>query len=320
MNLTKELFDFLNSDYKTFHIREDNKYYDIVKIQHNSFIDLLFINSNNYHKTTIGDKFEYCGFYNNEKKQLYDINYTLRKDILKLDWDDKTYKSVNDLLREINTKVCDEVNTYVEEFKEEFYEAASSYETKVTEHDVYQNFMDNEKEIKYECSYSSDNQKNVISYFEYDEQFIYDLSLEYINANREYIGKRLIDIDKKNELLKEIYNNPEHKIHKVKEIADIMKEGEYVNVHLFINKDGIDYDFKYSASVLRNHWDYSYLSTWEMDAPDRRQFKKIFGESADFDYKDIYKIEYRHKPIYEDKNFIKEEVETEISEDEELVL
>ena len=74
MNLTKELFDFLNSDYKTFHIREDDKYYDIAKIQHNSFIDLLFINSNNYHKTTIGDKFEYCGFYDNEKKQLYDIN------------------------------------------------------------------------------------------------------------------------------------------------------------------------------------------------------------------------------------------------------
>ena len=126
MNLTKELFDFLNSDYKTFHIREDNKYYDIAKIQHNSFIDLLFINSNNYHKTTIGDKFEYCGFYDNEKKQLYDINYTLRKDILKLDWDDKTYKSVNDLLKEINTKVCDTVNTYVEEFKEEFYKTTHS--------------------------------------------------------------------------------------------------------------------------------------------------------------------------------------------------
>ncbi len=320
MNLTKELFDFLNSDYKTFHIREDNKYYDIAKIQHNSFIDLLFINSNNYHKTTIGDKFEYCGFYDNEKKQLYDINYTLRKDILKLDWDDKTYKSINDLMREINSKVCDTVNTYVEEYKEEFYEAAKDYKTNVTEHDVYQNFMDNEKEVKYECGYNSDNEQNVMSYFEYDEQHIYDVSLGYIETRKEYIGKQLIDIDKKNELLNEIYNNPDHEIHKVKEIVDIMKEGEYVNVHLFINKNGIDYDFKYNASILKNYWDYSYLPTWEIEAPDRREFKKLYGEHTDFYYKDIYKIEYRNKPIYEDKNFIKKEIEIEKNEDEGLVL
>lgn len=309
MDLTKNLFQFLNSDDKTFHIKDDDKYYDIVKIEHSPFIDLLFINSNNYHKTTIRDKFEYCGIYDKEKKELFDINYTLRKDILKLDWDDKTYKSLGDLFIEINSKVCETVNDYVEQFKEEFYEAAKDYETDIREYDVYQNFMDNEKKVKYKCSYNSENEQNVLSYFDYDEQHIFDVSAGYIEVNKESIGKRLIDIDKKNELLKEIYNNPEHKIHKIKEIVDTIKNGEYSNVHLFINKNGIDFDFKYDASVLRNQWSYSYLPEHYIPAPDRKEFVRLYGPREELRYEDIYKIEYRNKAIYADKNFVKESIE-----------
>lgn len=36
MDLTKIFFDFLKNDDKTLHIEEDDKYYDFVKIQHNS--------------------------------------------------------------------------------------------------------------------------------------------------------------------------------------------------------------------------------------------------------------------------------------------
>lgn len=305
MNLTNELFEFLNSEEKTFHIQEDGEYYDIVKIPHNSFIDLLFINCNNYHKTTIGDKFEYCGFYDKEKRQLYDINYTLRKDILKLDWDDTTYKSMSSLLNEFNLKVRENVTNYVEDNPEEFYEAAKDYESNIIERDVYQNFMDNEKKIKYECGYCSDDKQNILLCFDEGEQHIFDVSLGFISSNREYIGKRLIDIDKKNELLNSIYDNPDHEIYKIKEIVDIMKDGGYVNVHLFINKNGIDYDFKYNASTLKNHWNYSYLPTYEMQAPDRKEFEKLYGSREDLHYEDIYRIEYRHKPIYEDKNFVK---------------
>ena len=92
----------------------------------------------------------------------------------------------------------------------------------------------------------------------------------------------------------------------IKEIVDIMKDGGYVNVHLFINKNGIDYDFKYNASTLKNYWNYSYLPTYEMQAPDRKEFEKLYGSREDLHYEDIYRIEYRHKPIYEDKNFVKE--------------
>lgn len=316
MDLTKTFFDFLKSNDITLHINHDDKFYDFVKIQHNPDVDLLFVNYNNYHKTTINDKLEYCGFYDKEKEQLYDINYTLRRDILNLEYDDKTYKSVGDLLKEFNSRVRETVDGYVEDCKEEFYEAAKDYKSNVTEHDVYQNIIDNEKEVKYKCNYNSSDEKNVMLYFDYDEQHIFDVSSGYIDVHREYIGKELIDIDKKNELLNNIYNNPDHKIHKRKEISDIMKDGEYVNVHLFINKNGIDYDFKYSASVLKNYWDYSYLPIWEMEAPDRREFDKIYGSGEDFYYEDIYKIEYRHKPIYEDKKFIKHEIES--SKDEGL--
>jgi len=318
MNLSKSFFEFLKSDEKTLHIEKDKKYYDFVKIQHNPDLDLLFMNYNNYHKTTISDRLEYCGLYDKVNDNLYDINYVLREDILGLPYEDKTYKSRNYLIEEFNQKVRDNVTNYVEDNLEEFYDAAKDYESDVTERNVYKEYMDNIKEIKYQCVFNDDNIKNILLCFDEGEQHIFDVSLDYINSNREFIGKTLVDIDKKNLLLKEIYNNPEHQIHKRKEISDIMKDGEYVNVHLFINKNGIDYDFKYDASILKNHWEYSYLSTYYMQAPDRREFEKLYGTHEDIYYEDIYRIEYRHKPIYEDKKFVKKEIN--LSNEEELVI
>lgn len=302
MNWTNDFFEFLKSDYKTFHIKEENKYYDFVKIQHNSDIDLLFVNYNNYHKTTIGDKFEYCGFYDNKKEELYDINYTLRKDIFKLDYNVSPYKSVQDLLDEFNSKVRDIVTDYVNENKEEFYDAVKDYESNIEEIDVYKYVIENRKELKYSCSYNSSEKQNVLSYFDEGEQYIFDIALNFIENNKEYIGKKLIDIDRENEYLNKIYKNPEHAIHKRKEIVDILTDGEYVNVHVFINKNNIDYDFKMEADSLKNNWDWSYISNYYMSAPDRREYEKLFGRE-DLHYEDIYKIEYRNKAIYEDKNF-----------------
>lgn len=309
MDLNKTFLNFLKSDNKTLHLEKDNKYYDFVKINCNPEIELLFVNYNNYHKITFNDELNYCGFYNKFHDKLYDISYTLKYDIFDLEYDDKTYKSMNELLEEFNLKVRETVENYVEDNKEEFYEVVKAYESNIKERDVYQSFMDNEKEIKYQCGYNSSSKENILSYFDVGEQYVFDIAFEYINAYKEKIGERLKDIDKENEFLNSIYSNPEHQIHKRKEIADIMKDGEYVNVHLFINKNGIDYDFKYSAGTLKNDWDYSYLPTYDMSAPDKREFEKLFGPREDLHYEEIYKIEYRNKSIYEDKNFVKTQVE-----------
>ena len=305
MDLTKTFFDFLKSDDKTLHLEKDNKYYEFVKISCNPEIELLFVNYNNYHKITFNDELNYCGFYNKHLEKLYDINYTLKSEIFNLEYNDKTYKSMNELQEEFNLKVRETVENYVEDYKEEFYETVKDYKSNIQERNVYQNFMDNEKEIKYQCGYNGCSKEDILSYFDTGEQYVFDVAFDFISKYRERIGEKLKDIDKENEFLNFIYNNKDHQLHKRKEIADIIKDGEYVNVHLFINKNGIDYDFKYSATALKNHWDYSYLSTWEMEAPDRREFEKLFGPRENLHYEDIYKIEYRSKSIYEDENFVK---------------
>ena len=306
MNMTKNFFDFLNSDLKTLHIENNDRFYDFVKIAYNSRVDLLFVNYNNYHKTTVNDTLEYCGFYDKVEEKLYDINYNLKRDILKLDYYDKTYKSMDSLLYDFNTRVREVVDDYVEENKEEFYDAAKDYESDVIEQDIYQNIIDDENEIKYKCTYSSSDKQNVLLCFDKGEQHIFDVALGFIESYKKNIGQQLIDIDKKNEYLNLIYDDSKHKIHKIKKIVDIMKTGEYVKVHVFINKNGVDFDFKYDASVLRNYWSYSYLSTYNMQTSDRKEFEKLYGTREDLHYDDIYKIEYRGKTIYEDKNFFKE--------------
>lgn len=321
MDYANKFLEFLKSNEKSFHIEDNKKHYDIFKIQHSEYIDLLFMNSNNYHKTSIDDRFEYCGLYDKVNDKLYNIGYTLRMDILKLDYNDTTYKGMNDLLKEFNQEVQRAVEDYVYDNPKEFYDAAGDYESNQQERYVTDHIINNEKEVKYKCNYNSDNKDNILSYIEQGQDYIYEVALGVIERDREYIGKRLIDIDKTNELLKEIYNNPNHYIHKRKDIVDVMKDGNYGNVHVYINKDGKYFDFKYDANELRHQWDSSYLSTYSMQAPDRRDFEKLFKKYTDLYYDEIYKIEYRGKVIYEDKDFKFEEEQTvEETLDADLVL
>ena len=44
-----------------------------------------------------------------------------------------------------------------------------------------------------------------------------------------------------------------------------------------------------------------------MTASERKEYEEIFGRNTDFNFKDIYKIEYRNKPIYIDDNFNEKE-------------
>ena len=83
-------------------------------------------------------------------------------------------------------------------------------------------------------------------------------------------------------------------------ILDSLKDTDYKRVSLFICKDGKLMNFKIDVSAIEYSWNSSYISQYSMSVKDRDDFEDLFGRREDFNMEDIYKIEYRNKPIYVD--------------------
>lgn len=311
MNLSKKFFKFLKSEDKVLYIEDPTedrpRHFYFAKMPYSDNIELLFMSYTYYDKMLMNDKLEYSGFYDKTNDKLYDIDYKLRNYILKLEWNNNPYKDMETLQKEYNKEVSDIITDYVLDNLKEFYDAAGDYESDVTKRSVYQHIMDDKFRLDYSYSYHNCDKADILNYLEQGKDYLYNIASEVIERDKEYIGKKLIDIDKTNEYIKEIYKDKNDSIHKKKEIIDSIQKGDYGSVHVFINKNNIDFDFRYDASVIKNYWDYSYLNTYNMSAPDRREYENLFGRE-DPHYEDIYKIEYRNKAIYEDKNFVKDEI------------
>lgn len=305
MNYSKDFLSYLKSDNVYCKMNVDNRVYNIVKFPYSSALDLLFMTYNYNQSIMPTNKLEYCGFYDKENSKLYDPNYYLRNDILKVDYEDETYPNMTMLTNEFNLLVTNAINDYVIDESKSFYESVEEYESSVKENDVYKNFINNEETIKYNSNYSCSNEKDILEFVDKGQDYVFEKALNYVETYRNWIGRELIDIDKSNEFLESIKNNEMHPLHKRKEIVNCIKDGNYGNIHVFINKDNVDFDFKFDASILENSWHDSSIYIYGMLAPDRRDFENLFGKYTDFDYKDIVKLEYRNKTVYEDSDFTK---------------
>lgn len=303
MNYKKEFFDFLKSSETQKNFKRENYNYYMVKIPYNEKIVLLYGDNLYRGEIAFDSKLEYEGFYDKEKNELYDINYDMYN-ILGLEWRlNSPYLSMSNLMNEFNQKLNNIITDYVKTNKKEFYEAAKDYVSDIEEKDIYNNFINNINLFDYESHYEIDNKTIILDYFVKGEELLYAISSDYIEKNKERIGEVLKDNDVKNKLLSDMNNNLEHKIHKRKDIVSVLKDSEYKRVNTFIFKDGKYMNFKIDTSALEHSWNSSYVSQYSMDYKDREKFEQIFGSRQDFNLDDIYKLEFRNKPIYEDKKF-----------------
>lgn len=303
MNYKKEFFDFLKSSETQKNFKRENYNYYMVKIPYNEKIVLLYGDNLYRGEIALDSKLEYEGFYDKEKNELYDINYDMYN-ILGLEWRlNSPYLSMSNLMNKFNQKLNNIITDYVKTNKKEFYEAAKDYVSDIEEKDIYNNFINNINLFDYESHYEIDNKTIILDYFVKGEELLYAILSDYIEKNKERIGEVLKDNDVKNKLLSDINNNLEHKIHKRKDIVSVLKDSEYKRVNTFIFKDGKYMNFKIDTSALEHSWNSSYVSQYSMDYKDREKFEQIFGSRQDFNLDDIYKLEFRNKPIYEDKKF-----------------
>ena len=215
-------------------------------------------------------------------------------------------KDMNDKIKEIIDSSKDDI------FKIEDVEIAIEIEDK----DVLTDFMDGKTSLTLEDSYkkySTDKPKDLLDYLTDKNTFLEEETREFILDNVTSILKGLTVTEEKRKALKRIEDNLEHPYHKIKSIVDAVKDNNCVTVNITINKDGIEQTFKYDAAALKNSYNSSYLSCYNIEkVTERNLYEETFGRWTDFHYEDIVKITYGKKTIYEDSNYKSKEKQEEI--------
>ena len=303
------ILNWLQSEEVVLKFKNKDNEYVFFKYPYTEEINLIF--EGDYKYIGIDSELKYCGIYDQLKKKLYDVGYPLLK-AMDLSFTNNPYKSLEEIKQEKTKKINCCITNYINDHKKIFYELAKDYTPSINESDLYYSFINNISKIEYQSDVDYLSKDDILRYLA-DDIYVLDYSEDYITKRGKFIGERLKDIDAKNTYLDSINADVDHPIHKAKQMNNILKNTNCVMVHVFINKNNYNFDFRYDKEMLVNGLSHSYMSSYSMSPSDRAKFKEYFGRNDDFNYKDIYKIEYRNKPIYLDENFEKKIKEEECS-------
>lgn len=312
--MKNELYEFLKSDdtNKIFKFKENYRAM-LLKIPYNDRIDILCENISYSTQDTlpgINIKYEYAGFYDKEKDEIFDKSYLIRHCILEKDYDynEDYLLSSAYLKKELENDVNNAIRQHIK-YSPKLFENFT-YESDLIEEDVYFDFVEGKTSENYEdtyITYECFSANEILEYITNKDNYIDEVSRDFIEQNLEKINMGLVDSQKKRELLEQIENDESHEIHKIKSIVNSYNLEKVRAVTLTISKDGIEQEFKYPARSLSYTRFHDYLSSYDIISPkDRKIFKENFGPHADLKYSDIVKITYGRITLYEDKNYNKE--------------
>jgi hypothetical protein len=315
----EEFVEFLKSEHTMARVTEKEYLYmgdTFVKVPIADEVDLLYYQRNYEPKVNYAlssDKKVECeGIWNHATQTLYDVGYTLRKILEKNDEKipviDK--EKINDtIINQLKDKMLDYV-------KENYTELQQSLTQEQRDNYYFAKNYDGGEDYIYEKNTDLPtyiakpsfelNAKTLIDYIrggESQEKLLNNAWNEYLEKGKEVLGFSIMAYETVKQTQTAIKNNPEHPLHKVKQIIDVMKN-DCQTVNVTINKNNTLFSFKTEADALRRY--NSYISTYRMAAQDRKNFEKTFGRNEDYNFHDIAKITYGKQVLYEDKNILPE--------------
>jgi hypothetical protein len=313
-----KFYDFLKSNQSMVRVAGANKEdADIfIKIPIANEIDLLY-HQRNYNLYNAEEKYvlkydkklECVGIWNHVTQTLYESAYFLG-DILQANQpyvERVTKEEIEELLR---TQLKETIMSYVAENYDMLKQS-------VTEQmkEQYHAYTDNE--IEYAFIYDHDTELkrfipnvsvslNATTLIDYARDGLSRSNLlgnmlnQYFDKQKQKLGVCILNYEDVNKRLNAIKNNPEDPLHKAKQIIKTIKDTDCQTVNVTISKNNILFTFKTEADALKNF--NQYVSTYKMNAQDRRQFEQLFGRNEDYSFYDIVKITYGKKVLYEDKS------------------
>lgn len=332
--------EFLLSDDTNYKFQNNNeREKNIIKIKYNNNIDFIYIPS--YGDFEYGSKLEFIGMLEKNTRKLYGNSFYLKGSYYK-----NIYSSLYECsISEIYDKIINEanilLNSYIEKNKTNlmnlsqnlfdkyisFDENYKSIERSAIEDYIY----DNESKIKFSVdSYKHEYETKdiIMQYIQnatdtvkrvYDEYINntekseslrwYKNNVPYYNVTvKDYIGVRLQEQKLYNNLRKELENNPNNEYKKKYDIIRSIKDLDAKFITITVKHNDKLCTFKYPQHLLYK------MDFYEWHIPDLQIREQIQNLYKDISYnkdeifmKEIVKIEYSRKVLYEDAKLLDKE-------------
>lgn len=287
----------------------------INKIPYNSKIDILYsLDSYSGEFFDLNSPFKYAGFYDKEKDKVYDLDYSIRWHILNWNYKSDKFEDKQDLYNLISNDINNRIYELIQDGKKESFDINNFDLLELTDKDVINEFMNGETSCSMKdqiINYSSRKPQEILDYLTDKNEFIEEVSRDFIIDNAEDILNDMIESESKRQKLKEIEQDKNHIFYKIRDIVNCINNNNCKTVNLTIFKDNKEQTFIYDAKYLKNYSS-SYLSEYNIiKLKDREEFEENFGRSADFYFSDIVKITYGKRTIYEDNNYLNKNKEEE---------
>ena len=289
-------------------LKEDGKSILIFRLAKSPDFDYLFCDRQYKDDgLTRGSAFKYAGIYCRKDGLLYDEQYDLKA--AAQGTDDRSAAALLEQLKQATRQKVESIigndrkNLTVTEITNtqilRQLENLNSYSDKNTARKCYLDAIEFETPT-FQCYYEPNrwSEQSLLDYIIDPDGYADKEAAAYIAAHQEDMLYTFLENDAVSAEYQAIVTDEGNPVHCVKRIMAAMKTTSAKTVNVTICKDGTEFTFKTEADSFRRDC-YSYYSTWEMTATDRRKFERIYGRSARYYPQEILKITYARKVLYQ---------------------
>ena len=284
--------------------------YLVAKVPYDKTFDFIYTGNYGDKTLTFSTKLEFFAFYNKETKvcygnnsyPFYDIPFIFPKNTV-----------IQPIIEEIDREFVEWVNNL--NIKDETVDNIA----KIWDNVEYWEQYDKDKEARRAIIEGATSETYKPEYRPYRDKFAeIDLTTDQVlrcttkpaEVIREVVGNLIKKYDtgitvflyKTLMLQRRIKYYEESKPNKIFDLARLyacLDRDKMQMVTLTIEKEGKQLSFKYPVQTLMYSIDENWLSTYSIPAQDRAEFERLFGRSADFTAKDIVKVQYGKKVLFE---------------------
>lgn len=309
--------------------------YTMLKIKYNDNIDFLYKPS--YGEFEYGNELHFIGFFEKITKKLYGSEFDLHSK-----YDEDMYSNyyegpIEEVAKNIKDGANIYLNRYIEENKLQLMNIGKNvFDKYIVDECNYDNIKNNivndyihdekESEIYFSINskcYENDIKTLIIKYIQNPietTQKIFDgyinnkEKIESIYFNNKYnevsvkerLGVLLLKQQLRNTLLQELKDNPNNEYKKKHDIIQSIKDLDAQMVTITLKHNSELVDFKYPKRILESLDFYeSHIPNLKVRAKVEGLFKDTWGREQDNLFiKEVAKIEYKKKIIYEDKELL----------------
>lgn len=322
-NIIQRFYSWLHSDEQVCFLNKGGWSYYYVRVERDSFFDLLYCQKNcstgdkKANLLQVGQALKYAGIYCRKTDALYDLQFDLY-DVFGIK-EREGQKNLDALKREFIGKVKDQIiqilgdnprsqlsvkelttSAYVREYQE-----YSSYYAETTAREQFMKADDPYENQEFALIILLDDEmfttERILSYILCPENIVQKIAKEYIESNQEQLLFRIMRREALEKEYNKILQDPDHELHIARKIQDAVKDPNIKNVNVTLDdQNGGTFTFKMEARGLIGDCKGGYCTIGMLNAKDEKTFFSFYGEFCyRFSPKDIVRIEYRRKTLYE---------------------